>query len=51
MDVDAVIRILFIGLQYYSYNKNPIRLNPDRPDLGVVYANPVSGRKSISVHP
>ena len=26
---DAVIVIFFIGLQYYSYNKNPIRLNPD----------------------
>ena len=25
----AVLVIVFIGLQYYSYNKNLIRLNPD----------------------
>jgi len=25
----AVIVISFMGLQYYSYSKNPIRLNPD----------------------
>jgi len=27
----AVIAISFMGLQYYSHNKNLIRLNPDRP--------------------
>jgi len=29
MDVICCNVISFIGLQYYSYNKNPIRLNPD----------------------
>jgi len=43
--------ISFIGLQYYSYNKNPIRQNLDPARfLGVKYPNPVSGRKLISIH-